>query len=127
MSNSNWWAQRLGGQQAPVPAQRPTYTPPPQPVPARPAASPMDPSQRRLPDSAPSAGRCPGCGGGNYVQVGGVVTDRGTVPAMRCYDCGYPLTQSGTGISGVAPTGPTQKATQIANGGWNPGTIIGHL
>jgi hypothetical protein len=134
MNSSNWWANRLNGQ----PQAPPTYTPPPQtqlpgyltPNPQYQSPQKIDPRHRELNDSAPSAGRCPGCGGDNYATVGAVATMTGSVPAMRCYDCGYPLTQSGSALTGIAPQGPTQRAHQIANTGWNPGTpghIIGKL
>ena len=63
------------------------------------------------------------------MKVGSQVTQAGSVDAWRCYDCGYPLTQTGTGIAGVnAPSaGPTQAAVQVPTGGWNPTTIIGKL
>ena len=125
MNSSSWWAQKLGAQpqpQVPRQAPPPAYTPPTLPAAPAPSMSPQRP-----PGGADPAGRCPSCGSGNYVQVGSIVGMNGSVPTMRCYDCGYPLTQSGTGIHGIAPTGPTQKAVQIPNGGWNPGTIIGHL
>lgn len=126
MSSNNWWAQKLGGQPQPQqsapPAQPPVYVPP---VP--PAAPPPDLNPPRPPGGANPQGRCPSCGSGNYVATGSIMSQSGSVASMRCYDCGYPITQSGTGIGGVAASGPTQKAHQIPTGGWNPGTIIGHI
>ena len=124
-SSSNWWAQKLG---SPAPAPRPAVQQPPVYVPpAPPAAPPPSVNPPRPPGGADPQGRCPSCGSGNYVATGSIVTMNGSVPSMRCYDCGYPITQSGTGISGIAPNAPAGKAIQIPNGGWNPGTIIGHL
>jgi hypothetical protein len=50
----------------------------------------------------------------------------------RCYDCGYPLVQSGSGMGkgitgGPSSSGPATPARQIASGGWNPTTIIGKI
>jgi hypothetical protein len=50
----------------------------------------------------------------------------------RCYDCGYPIQQSGSGVgrgiqSGQPSGGPAAPARQVATGGFNPTTIIGHI
>lgn len=119
MNNASWWANKLG---APAPVlPSPMYQPPqpaqvvPSPVQQPPAYAPV------LPPSA-AANRCPGCGSGNY---GGTAETR-----SRCYDCGYPITQSGTGVKGInqgGGSGPVQASKQIPTGGWNPTTIIGKL
>lgn len=118
---SNWWANKLGQPQ-----------PPSTPITYQPSAAPMTPAvpqapiaqqPSRLPASATSVSRCPGCGSGNY---GGATPES----RPRCYDCGYPITQSGTGMPGVtAPTGgPVQKAKQISTANnFNPTTIIGKI
>jgi hypothetical protein len=50
---------------------------------------------------------------------------------VRCYDCGYPKVQAGSRHGGAssAPSsgGPATPARQVATGGFNPTTIIGHL
>lgn len=121
MSN-NWWANKLG-QQAP---QQAPYVPPSQlpPTTPQPPYYPPEVNQQSLPQSAAPAARCPGCGSGNY---GGTFESR-----ARCYDCGYPLQQSGSGVGkgvtgGPQASGPTQAAKQVEPGGFNPQTIIGHL
>lgn len=118
--SSNWWAKKLAPQNltqnevpkvAPQPA---TY------------AKPIQPSYPPSQQLTPEAGRCPGCGSGNY---GGATPES----RKRCYDCGYPIVQSGTGVgSGIVgqggeATGPATPARQIQTGGWNPTTIIGKL
>ena len=121
---SNWWADRLGSPQRPSPT--PPYTPP-APLPYNPVPqTPMPPQEApRLPQSATTANRCPGCGSGNY----GAVTAESKA---RCYDCGYPIVQSGsgmgTGITGNQASGPAQPARQIntANN-FNPQGIIGRI
>lgn len=124
MNSSNWWAQKLGGQPAAPQPKPQQFVAPMQPPPAyQHPQSQMPPQEApRLPQSALTSSRCPGCGSGNY---GGATPEA----RPRCYDCGYPLTQTGTGMPGVnAPTsGPTQASRQVATGGWNPTTIIGKI
>ena len=110
--SSNWWANKLGT----APASIPTATQPLQ----QPVYQPQQPQY--TPPVA--SNNCPGCGSGNYSAAGG--------GRARCYDCGYPIQQSGSGmgkgiVSGPQPTGPVQAAVQVATGGWNPTTIIGKL
>ena len=129
MSNSNWWANKLG-----TPGVMPDT--PPTNMPARdvyrpPQQSPnvqvsYDPQQDQLVSKAQSARdaeRCPGCMSGNYMAPVG--TQR-----KRCYDCGYPIVQSGTGAGGTgsSSSGPTIAAKQPnQGGGFNPTTIVGRL
>jgi len=125
---SNWFAGKLGA--APVEQQRPSNMPtaPSQrPMTMAPQAQP--PQMDRNLGSMANTGRCPECRSGNYMKVGSQVTDRGSVDAWRCYDCGYPKIQQGSGARGVSvpSQGPTQAAVQVPTGGWNPTTIIGHL
>lgn len=130
MSNS-WWADKLGtgqpqGQRPATPVQ-PTYVPQVQ-NPAYPAQTPqqmLNPelAGHRLPPSAAS-GNCPNCGSGNY---GGTAETK-----ARCYDCGYPIQQSGSGTPGVripnAGSGAVEAAKQLntANN-YNPGQIIDRI
>ena len=122
--SSNWWADKLGTTNRDAntpPAYQPPYQPPiQQPVYQPPMQQEQQPPQQRLPQSA-SAGRCPGCGSGNY---GGTAETR-----PRCYDCGCPVSQSGSGAVGISQggSGPTQASKQVATGGWNPTTIIGKI
>jgi hypothetical protein len=127
MSN-NWWANKLG-----TPQQQPQAQPPMAPIPSQ--YVPQQPSYPQQPQQyAPSqypasqniqlAPRCPGCGSGNYVG--------GEGSRARCYDCGYPIQQSGSGMGkgimgGPSASGPTQAARQVPSGGFNPQTIIGHI
>lgn len=116
MSNADWWAKKMG-------------TPAPQPVmPQVPLAQPQpatyqQPQQPQYPPSVqatPQAERCPGCGSGNYGS-----------PTMehrkRCYDCGYPIVQSGSGMGRGIVTpgsggGPAMPARQVATGTFNGST-----
>jgi len=125
---SNFWSKHAGGNATPTtrssdlplaPSQRPmdTYQQPQQ----QPTTRPMG--------SVSSSGACPECRSGNYMKVGSIATQNGPQDAWRCYDCGYPKVQSGSGAGGVniPSAGPTQKAFQVPTGGWNPTTIIGKL
>ena len=121
MSNS-WWANKLGSTPAPQAPQqsRPPVAPQQPYVPA----PNVFPSQIGNPvPQQPQAARCPNCGSGNY---GGSTPE--TRP--RCYDCGYPITQSGTGMPGVRipSNGTTVAAQQISTANnFNPGTIIDRI
>lgn len=119
---SNWWANKLGGTPQTQPQQQqPTYpATTPQPV-----YLPPDVRDHRLPASATEASSCPGCGSGNYGRTS-------PEAKARCYDCGYPLVQSGSGMGkgitgGPSASGPATPAKQIATGGFNPQTIVGRI
>jgi len=122
MSNADWFAKKLGvPQQQQEAGPQPTYVPQVQ----NPIPSVAQPSYPPATPAIPRGDRCPGCGSGNY---GGATPEA----RKRCYDCGYPITQSGSGMgkgitSGPTAGGPTQATTQVPTGGWNPNTIIGHI
>ena len=111
MSTSNWWASKLGNNN-PQPQQPPsTQSLPPQYV------------QQNVPQipQPVRAETCPNCNSGNY----GKMTPE---TRARCYDCGYPLVQQGSGIGTTSSSnGPAQPARQAEGGGWNPGTIVGKI
>lgn len=126
MTSNDWWSKKLG---APAPRQS---TPPTAPAPSVPyVPQPQqpnvqvnyDPNQDQLVTKAKTAKMydvCPDCGSGNYFAPQG--TQR-----MRCYDCGYPITQSGSGITGTG-SGPSQKAIQVGqSGGFNPNIIVDRM
>jgi ribosomal protein S27AE len=129
MSN-DWWSKKLGntpskpGVPPTSPAPSVPYTPPAQQPNVQVS---YDPNQDQLVTRAQTAkmnDSCPGCGSGNYFAPQG--TQR-----MRCYDCGYPVVQSGTGSgmpSGSAnPNGPTLKAKQVGSSGFNPNIIVDRI
>ena len=124
--SSNWWADRLGSPQRPSPT--PPYTPP-APLPYNPVPQAPMPHQEapRLPPSSSTASRCPGCGSGNYGS-----SALAPEAKARCYDCGYPVIQSGsglgTGVQGNAASGPAKPARQSTTANnFNPQGIIGHI
>lgn len=126
---SNWWANRLqsqGGPQSrtrptnlPARQQRPQYQQQPPPPPEEEPA-PVQPSSQRRPPSSMQDDHCPSCGSGNYMAAPGS-------NYHRCYECGYPIVQSGTGVGGVKTDGTVKKATQVEGGGYRPSTIIGRV
>lgn len=127
MSNNNWWAKKLSPQS---PTQNtPPTSPPSSNVYRPPLQTPnvqvsYDSQQDQLVTKAQSARdneRCPGCYSVNYMAPVG--TQR-----KRCYDCGYPIVQAGTGAGGTGQGGSTIAAKQPnQSGGFNPTTIIGRL
>jgi len=124
MSNADWWAQKLGNTQ-PVQQGRPVPN-----IPMPPSQQPMTPMPTF--QQQPSAGRaqsasqvlsCPECGSGNYMSVAGT--------APRCFDCGYPIEQSGSRYGNLS-TARVEGAAQSARGNdtksnWNPQGIIGTI
>ena len=123
MSNADWWAKKLGNQPS-VPQGRPDPTPamPPsqQPLPQMPAFQPQ--TTRQLPSSSQTAS-CPDCGSANYMAIQNA--------APRCFDCGYPLEQSGSrygSLAGAHVEGAAKAATgNDTQSNWNPQGIIGRI
>ena len=89
MSSADWQAKQLGAQpQAPV--QRPVNNPmPPTQQPMTQYVPPQPQAQRTSAQSAAQTQACPECGGNNYMSPQPNI-------ALRCYDCGYPISQSGS-------------------------------
>jgi hypothetical protein len=80
--------------------------------------------ETKPPASYAKSDRCPECGSGNYMKRGQIQTQNGPVEAWNCYDCGYPVKQTTSGMSG---SGPVSASKQVSAGGWNPTTIIGRI
>lgn len=117
---SDWWSKKLGTNITPQNTQSAPQSTPPV---AQPAPMTHTPSGNRLPQSAMNSSSCPHCGSGNYGKSS-------PDTRARCYDCGYPLQQSGTGTPGVRlpSNGAAEPAKQLdtANN-FNPTTIIGKI
>lgn len=135
MSNADWYARRLNAPKPNQPTTPPTR--PSDPVPyARPQApgiqqpnvqASYDPATDQVVTRAQSSRnseRCPECMSGNYMAPTG--TQR-----KRCYDCGYPIQQSGSGIiatGGSSSGGAATPAKQPAMGnGFQPTTIVDRI
>lgn len=123
MSNADWWAKQLGAQ--------------PQQAAPRTADMPMPPSQQAMTpfvspqpqptskaQSAKQVQTCPDCGSANYMSPAQNI-------GLRCYDCGYPIQQSGSRFGSL--TGATVEGNAKAAKGndgtsnWNPQGIIGRI
>lgn len=128
MNNADWWASRLAGNTSNQGQQfRPDPTPP---MPA--SQLPMTPMPTLQQASTP-AGRaqsatqtqlCPECGSNNFMSP-----DRNTAP--RCFECGYPVNQSGSRYGNLS-TARVEGNAQASLGNdtasnWNPQGIIGRI
>jgi hypothetical protein len=70
--------------------------------------------------------RCPECNSENYMRPGS-----STNLAKRCYDCGYPLQQSGSGVgsgsvSGSGAATPARQLARVKNSTYS-GLVIGKV
>jgi hypothetical protein len=124
MSNADWFSRKLGNPQ-PVQQGRPTNMPPmpPSQQPMQPMPTFQQPPQSKA-QSANSYDTCPDCGSGNYMAATPQV-------AKRCYDCGYPVQQSGSRFGSLAGA-HTEGAAKASMGNdstsnWNPQGIIGRI
>ncbi len=124
MTNADWWAKRLQEQQP---------TPPPartQSVPQAPSQVPMTAYQAPVPQQPVSKARsasetslCPDCSSDNYFGFNG--------SKPRCYECGYPMEQSGSkygSLTGAQVVGDAKGARgNDAINNYNPQGIIGRV
>lgn len=122
-SSADWFARKLAADKATAPVS--TRPAPVAPVP-RPYQAPTPPvgpvSTPLKARSAQENNTCPECYSENYMKP------PGTNAGLRCFDCGYPIVQSTSGLSGVKTEGPTRPARQPAPGsGYQPGVIIGRI
>lgn len=128
MSNADWWAQRLAQQAPQAPAGRPANMPPmppsQQPMQVMPSFQPsQEATSSERAQSSKQVATCPECGSGNYMAVANA--------APRCYDCGYPISQSGSRYGSL--TGAHVEGSARASRGndpqsnWNPQGIIGRI
>lgn len=119
MSNADWWSKQLG-----TTASRPVNNPTPpsqQPLPPMPRPVYTPPTSKA--QSASQTQSCPECGGANYMAVNNA--------AARCYDCGYPIQQSGSrygSLTGAVVEGSARQAQgNDVQSNWNPQGIIGRV
>ena len=129
MSTSNWWANKLGTA-SPQRAIPPATSPP-----VRPSVSVSPSTANRLPveydpesdvvttkaQHLRKSSFCPECGSGNYMIMNGNYS--------RCYDCGYPVVQSGSGMPTSSSNGaPARAARQVStSNNFNPQQIVGRI
>lgn len=118
---SDWWSRKMG---APTTAAPRESTPPPTYTAHTPANTHVDsatlPTARKAPHERAS-GSCPDCNSGNYFSMNG--------GRARCYDCGYPIVQSTSGVRSVSNEGgkPTPAVQVHGTSNFNPGQIIGRV
>lgn len=130
MSNASWWAGKIGGGQPARPSTPPTAPPParfPVAVPhAQVQSVPIayDSATDQTVTKAQSQAihdYCPECRSGNYFRA-----NREGAP--RCFDCGYPLIQAGSGLSSIKGEGPVRASRQVSTANnFNPQTIVGRI
>lgn len=123
MSNADWWAKQLGAQPQ-TPVQRPVNNPmPPSQQPMAQMPQPVYTPPVTKAQSANQTATCPECGGNNYMAVQNA--------APRCYDCGYPISQSGSrygALTGAKVEGSAKQASgNDIQSNWNPQGIIGRI
>ena len=115
--NGPWWRDNVAGR----------------PIENVPLPNPSnDPEVRRIAHlqqklaSTKGMGSCPSCSSANYSQVN-AGDPRARFPVMRCFDCGYPVMQTTSGMRATTEGAP-HKARQpsqmtVTN---ESGRIIGH-
>jgi hypothetical protein len=126
MNNADWWANKLAQQgnqpQVGRPVNNIPMPPSQQPLQPMPTFQPNQPQTRQLPSSSQTAS-CPDCGSANFMAIQNA--------APRCFDCGYPLEQSGSrfgGLAGAHVEGAAKQATgNDVTSNWNPQGIIGRI
>lgn len=102
---SDWWSRKLSGDttRRPVTPTASNYPQVQQPeVPDKPTKTTHEKSQ----------GVCPGCGSDNFFAMG--------TAQSRCYDCGYPVVQRSSGMTGTGDGGPATPARQVPTSGYQP-------
>lgn len=127
MNNADWWANKLAKQTPQAPqVGRPANMPPmpPSQVPMAPMPTFQQPSPTSKAQSANLYDSCPDCGSSNYFSA----TPQ---TSKRCYDCGYPIQQSGSrfgGLAGATVEGTAKQATgNSTENNWNPQGIVGKV
>jgi hypothetical protein len=127
MTNSaDWFAKKLNSN-PPTPTYRPETTPvvPPSQLPmsAMPQQFQLAQDPAQLAQSAKQTESCPECSSGNYMSKPGTPT--------RCFDCGYPIEQSGSkygNLAGARVTGSGGDARgNDKTNNYNPQGIIGRI
>lgn len=118
--SQDWWSRKLTGAPAPKPAPPapapPSYGANLQPMP-NPYNSPPTQVAPKKTTYEKNQGTCPECGSDNY-YVG---------TTSRCYDCGYPVVQQGSGIGATGGEGPAKAARQVPSQGFQPTNIQGRI
>jgi len=120
MTSSDWWAKKL---QSPQPRQDVSPPMPPSQQPMTRYTPPQPQQVQTRAQSAVQVNLCPNCNSSNYMAVANT--------APRCYDCGYPISQSGSKfgtLEGAKVEGVAKPAmgNNVTNN-FNPQGIIGRV
>jgi hypothetical protein len=125
MNNADWWSKKLGNNPQPNvsrPDPSPMMPPSQQPLPQMPSFQ-NSPNPSEKAQSARQTQICPECSSANYMAIQNA--------APRCYDCGYPIQQSGSrygSLTGAHVDGATRQAAgNDVQSNWNPQGIIGRI
>ena len=126
-SNADWFAKKLS-EQNPAPQSRPEANlpmpPSQQPLMPMPQIQPTQSDMSRLAPSSAVNEVCPDCGSGNYMSPNPQI-------GKRCYECGYPVSQSGSKFGGLSTArvegGVTPATGNNTANNWNPQGIIGRI
>jgi hypothetical protein len=122
MTNADWWAKKLQNN-APQPRRdvSPPMPPSQQPMTRYTPPQPLEPASKA--QSAKQTQSCPECYSNNYMAIQNA--------APRCYDCGYPLSQSGSrygSLTGAQVEGAVKSSLgNNSQSNWNPQNIIGRV
>jgi ribosomal protein L37E len=116
----DWWAKKLA-QPNTTPAQIPQAPPSQQPMTQFQAPQPDSPAAKAA--SSRITDTCPDCGSDKYFGFNG--------SKQRCYECGYPMEQSGSkygSLTGAQVVGDTKSASgNNPTNNYNPQQIIGRI
>lgn len=116
---SAFWAKAVG---APAPSPVQTLAPVAQPQ-MQPATPPPPSGPPRSVQTASANGGCPNCGSGNYTAS---PADPNIRP--RCYDCGFPVLHSTSGVVTTQGTDKTAPSRQVSTrNNFNPQQIVGRI
>ena len=122
MTSSDWWSKKLATPQQNSAARQSIPMPPSQ-QPMTPYTPPQPQQPQTKAQSANQNTPCPECYGNNYMAVANA--------APRCYDCGYPITQSGSSYSSLAGAHVEGSAKSAmgndTTNNFNPQGIIGRI
>jgi len=119
--SEDWWAKKLANQNT-TPRDIPQAPPSQQPMTQFNQPAPTnDPAAKA--QSSKLTDACPDCGSANYFGV------QGSRP--RCYECGYPMEQSGSrygALTGANVEGDTKSAQgNDTRNNYNPQEVIGRI
>jgi hypothetical protein len=77
--------------------------------------------RRKFQSQVQDIGTCPSCGSANYFKVSG--------SKPRCYECGYPVRHTTSGMTATSDGTPARPARQVSTANnYNPqNTVAGRL